>query len=406
MVDFPLPSPRRRWRPGWLAAALAAGALGLAGMLLLSPEHGRVEVGTAFRGEFQRTVKGVGVLRAAESTLVVASVSGRVVRVAHLAGEWVGSGEPLVVSENPQLVQERVEAEARLAEAIHEAEALSATLAAQLLQAQGARVEAESRAKQAVAEREAKEALAKEGLLSSLELAAVRAAADAQAALLEVAKKREEAISFQVKASSAAQRARVEAARARALRAVEACNALTLRSPRDGLLEDLVVQPGAWVEAGEVVGRVSDVESLEAVVEVPQDEARGLRAGNEVRLYAGGLELKGEVRGLGAAAKQGMVQVFVKRLGSWPRDLRPGSTVEAEIFAEKKRGVLLVPRPDTYRGPGEGFVYVVAGSKAVRRRVVFGGAAGDVVEVISGLSEGDRVVVAHPPWEGEEHELP
>lgn len=406
MVDLPLPSARRRRRPAWLGAVLVAGALGIAGTLLLSRDPGRVELGTVVRGEFQRTVKGVGILRAAESTLVVASVSGRVVRLPHLAGEELVRGEPLVVLENPQLIQERVEAEARLTEAIHEAEALSATLAAQLLQARGARVEAESRAKQALAEREAKEALAREGLLSSLELAAAQAAADAQAALLEVAKEREEAISLQVKATSAAQRARVEAARARASRAVEACNALTLHSPRDGLLEELVVQPGAWVEAGEVVGRVSDIASLEAVVEVPQDEARGLRSGNEVKLYAGGLDLEGEVRGLGAAAKQGMVQVFVKLSGSWSRDLRPGSTVEAEILAEKKRGALLLPRPDTYRGPGEGFAYVVAGSKAVRKRVVFGGAAGDVVEVISGLSEGDRVVVAHPPWEGEEHELP
>ncbi|MFN3413407.1 MAG: hypothetical protein ACK42L_05035, partial [Thermoanaerobaculum sp.] len=103
-------------------------------------------------------------------------------------------GEVLIRLENPKLKQEVNEAQSQLSALVHEAAATEATLLAQVLQVQAARVEAESRMRQAEAELAAKQALAREGLLSQLDLAAAQTAAAAAASLWEVAKKREEVL--------------------------------------------------------------------------------------------------------------------------------------------------------------------------------------------------------------------
>ncbi|MFN3413408.1 MAG: HlyD family efflux transporter periplasmic adaptor subunit [Thermoanaerobaculum sp.] len=182
--------------------------------------------------------------------------------------------------------------------------------------------------------------------------------------------------------------------------------ALAVVSPRRGILEEMVLEEGGWVEQGAVIGKVSNPESLEAVLEVPQDEAGSLAVGMPVRLFVTGHQLWGVIRGLGPAARQGTVQMAVSPKGDWPEGLRPGLTVEGEVVVEQKTNALLVVRPQEYRGPGGGFVYVVVGRKAMRRQVLFGSVLGDRVVVQEGLLPGDVVAVAHPPWKGEDVRLP
>lgn len=405
MVDLPLPAPRRRL-PGWAPGLLAALLVGVAVAFLLGGGRDAVEVAVVEEGEFSRTVKGVGLLRAAESTVVVAEVSGRVVDRRRLVGEAVEEGEVLIRLQNPKLKQEVAQTQARVLALTHEAAASEATLLAQALQAEAARVEAESRMRQAQAELEAKKALAKEGLLSQLELSATQVAADAAGSLWEVAKKREEALWRQAQETTKAQKSRLEEARAAAARAAADLSALAVVAPRQGILEEMILEEGAWVEAGTVVGKVSNPESLEAVLEVPQEEAGNLAVGLPVRVFVTGHDLWGVIRGLGPAARQGTVQVLVRPTEGWPEGLRPGLTVEGEVVVERKGKTLLVRRPQEYRGPGAYLVYAVVGRKAVRRQVIFGNAVGDRVEVREGLSPGERVVVIHPPWRREEVRLP
>jgi multidrug resistance efflux pump len=367
MVDLPLPAPRRRRLPIWAAGVLVALLLGLGVAFFSRGQQSSVKLARVEVGAFSRTVRGVGVLRAAESSLVVAEVPGRVVELRHLVGETVPQGEVLVRLENPRLVQEAAEAQARVSALVHEAAASGATLLAQVLQAEAARVEAESRMRQARAELAAKEALAKEGLLSQLELGAAQAAAEAAVSLWEVAKKREEALLRQAQEANKAQEARLEEARAAAARAAAGLKALSVTSPRPGIVEELSVEAGGWVEAGSVVGKVSNPEGLEAVLEIPQEEAGNLSLGMPVRVFVTEHSLWGVVRGLGPAARQGTVQVLVSPREAWPTSLRPGLTAEGEILVEQKDKALLVVRPQEYRGPGEGFVYQALGSKAVAR---------------------------------------
>jgi len=75
--------------------------------------------------------------------------------------------------------------------------------------------------------------------------------------------------------------------------------------------------------------------------------------------------------------------------------LTSGSFADVEV-ALAPREALLVPRDALVRQEGTGvfYVYVIEGGIARRRDLVLGGSYGEAVEVLDGLSSGDRVVTA------------
>lgn len=74
--------------------------------------------------------------------------------------------------------------------------------------------------------------------------------------------------------------------------------------------------------------------------------------------------------------------------------LRDGNFIEITIDTSGDRQVLAVPKSAVIREQGETFVFVFDGGEAFERRTVALGAEGaDFYEIISGLEEGERVVV-------------
>jgi hypothetical protein len=61
------------------------------------------------------------------------------------------------------------------------------------------------------------------------------------------------------------------------------------------------------------------------------------------------------------------------------------------------RPALLVPKAAVRTDQGQSIVFVVAGDRVERRAIRTGDAKGDLVEVVSGLSAGERVVIEGPP---------
>jgi HlyD family secretion protein len=109
------------------------------------------------------------------------------------------------------------------------------------------------------------------------------------------------------------------------------------------------------------------------------------------------LTRRGTVLGVGpaASASSGVISYYVTVLlnETDPR-LRNGQTALAAIRTEELRDVLAVPNSAVRRSGGQTTVMVV-GPGGVRRTVPFqAGEVGDTMtQVVSGLSEGDQVVV-------------
>jgi RND family efflux transporter MFP subunit len=74
--------------------------------------------------------------------------------------------------------------------------------------------------------------------------------------------------------------------------------------------------------------------------------------------------------------------------------LRPQMTASVSILLDTLRGALVIPIRAVKRESGQAFVLVKEGEKTARRPVSLGRESGDMVQVKSGLSAGDRVLVS------------
>lgn len=126
---------------------------------------------------------------------------------------------------------------------------------------------------------------------------------------------------------------------------------------------------------------------------------RGRPEGGEAR-RGPGRPPGGEGRREGPAARPEAPAAAPIPLESYEGLLRPQMTASVNILLDTLRGALVIPIRAVKRENGQTFVMVKEGEKSARRPVTLGRESGDMVQVKSGLSAGDRVLVT-PSRSGE-----
>lgn len=399
---------KRRRRLVLSGAAVGVVALVTVALSQLEPAAPSVDqrslfIDTVRRGEMVRQVRGPGTLVPVEIRWIAAPVVGRVDRIPALPGERVTAETVLLELSNPEVEQSALEAEAGLAEA----EADYARLAAQLdseqltLEAQAAALESE--AEQARLQVEADRRLADEGLVPDLtrQLSETRATELAGRAELErqrVAKGGESA-----EAQLAAERARLEQARAMAALRREQLAGLEVRAGIDGVLQEVAVEVGQRVTAGATLARVAQPERLKAELRIPETQAKDVALGQAVEVDTRNGVVAGRVVRIDPAVQEGTVTVDVKLTGKLPAGARPDLSVDGTIRIERLTDVLYVGRP-AY-GQAESTITLFrlepGGEHAVRVPVRLGKASVNTIEIAKGLAEGNRVILSDTSaWDG------
>ncbi|MCL4847535.1 MAG: efflux RND transporter periplasmic adaptor subunit [Acidobacteria bacterium] len=163
---------------------------------------------------------------------------------------------------------------------------------------------------------------------------------------------------------------------------------LTLTSPLGGVVTEVPARPGIIPGDGEPLVRVTDLSRLLVTLKLTASQVAEVREGQVARLP--GRTADGRVRriALQADAASRLVDVEVE----FPREsgLVPGTLATAEIRIAARPDTVVVPRVAVR----DGAVWVVDGeNRATRRWVQVGLEAGDLAEVLSGVSEGDVLVV-------------
>ncbi|HSA56148.1 MAG TPA: efflux RND transporter periplasmic adaptor subunit [Gemmatimonadaceae bacterium] len=206
-------------------------------------------------------------------------------------------------------------------------------------------------------------------------------------------------------ADSAATRSQLDAAEAglaraeAALRAARASQAEVgavrdygeIRAPFAGTVVERLVDPGAFAAPGVPLLRVEDASRLRVVAAVTPEVASRLSRGDRLRLTIEGREATGVVEGIVPVSGTALQSVNVIVDNSTGVHLT-GSAARLAIPAGDTAGVL-VPRAFV-RAEGDltGVQVFVAGRVTVRW-IRLGRDHGDLVEVLSGLSAGDSLVV-------------
>ncbi len=410
---------RTKWILGGVAALLVVGAVAGAVAAKRRPKGERVRTTTVARGDLVSLVTANGTLEAETKVDLSANIMGQIVKLNVEEGDRVRRGDLLLIID-----------QTRYGAAVE-----SRRAAMQVLEAQLARTR--EVAEQAKRDRDRAERQYQQQILPLASFEQARSASDQAEAALSGAQKS------------------INQARADLNAATDELAKTEIRAPMDGVVTRRNVEAGEVVvtgtmnNPGTVLMTISDMSSIEAVLEVDQTDMPRVRLGQPARVlidafpdrpFAAGVSEIGSSPIQGASALGGQAtgtDYEVKaRLAQVPEGVRPGLTVTADITTDRRAGVLKVPigalvlreaeedkavagRKAAEEAKGisraeeklatvasrerdvEG-VYVVEQRKPGRKgvetgkiafRPVTAGARGELdIEIVSGLKEGDVVV--------------
>jgi HlyD family secretion protein len=366
---------------------LIAGALGiaLAIVLALLPKSIAVDTATVTRGPLEVEIREDGQTRVRDRYVIAAPISGELERVPVEAGTWVERDALVARIEPPhsQLLDERTRGEttARLAAA-----------RARERQAVTAIVRAGKSKELAIREADRTRTLVAQRAITGAEHE--RAELSATLAIEELA--------------AAEQQRAIAAAEIEALRAVlEPRDARSKRfdivAPTRGRVLRVFRESAGPIAAGAPIVEIGDPASLEVVIDVLSRDAERITPGMDVYIETSGEQpVRGTVslvepsaftRVSALGVEEQRVNVIVCFEG--PATIGDAFRVDARIVTWHGNNVPRVPASALFRDRGRWAVYILAGGRARLRSVDIGHRGRVDVEVVSGLSDNERVLV-HP----------
>jgi len=169
---------------------------------------------------------------------------------------------------------------------------------------------------------------------------------------------------------------------------------LKVRSPVDGQVGQLIVQQRANVAANAPLLTVVDLSALEIEVQVSEVFAHDLSVGMPAEINDASGKYVGEVSAVSPEVVNSQVTGRVRFGDKKPAGLRQNQQLTTRILIDEHPNVLMVDRgPFVDSGAGR-VAYVVHGDVAERTPIQVGATSLNAVEIVSGVKEGDRIVIS------------
>lgn len=393
---------RKRLRQAMLAVlggvAVVGVSLALARMEPAAPtvERATVLEDVVKRGSIVRQVRGPGTLVPEDTRWLPATTDGRVERILLRPGARVEADSVILELSNPQVEQEALDARLALQSSLAGLDNLRAQLQSDLLTQQAGAAALESEAEQAKMEYDANEVLAKQRLVSELVRRQSQLRADTLRRRVEIEGKRLTATEAGMEARLRVQQASVDQARAIADLRAERLALLRVRPGFAGVLQQVPVEVGQRVAPGQNLARVADPERLKAELKIPETQAKDVEVGLSAEIDTRNGVMVGRVSRKDPAATNGTVTVDVSLTGPLLRGAVPDQSVDGTVQLERLENVLYVGRPSLGQEQSTVGLFRVTSDAgdAARVQVKLGRSSVNAIEVMSGLSEGDRVVLS------------
>lgn len=168
---------------------------------------------------------------------------------------------------------------------------------------------------------------------------------------------------------------------------------LAIVSPVDGMVGSLSVQPQQALTINQTLMTVIDLAALELEAKVPENAANELIVGMPARIKVNGDPFDAEIKAISPEVVNGEVVARIAFSETAPAGLRQNQRLSARILLQSKTDTLLVekgPFFDTFRG----HAFKVSGERAEKIPVTLGDISLRHVEVLTGLNEGDTVIIS------------
>lgn len=173
---------------------------------------------------------------------------------------------------------------------------------------------------------------------------------------------------------------------------------LKIKAPSDGIVMAISGKKGEKVSNDKMLVTLSDLTTFKIRAMVEEKSSEYVKTGNPVLIVADNTELKGTVGNVTPSVAENKIQFNVHLDQNSNQRLIPNQTVRLKILKVLRENVLRVKAVNKFKANSDQLVYIIRSGEKVSRLVSFGAKGIDYLEVVSGLNEGEQVVLTDVPF--------
>ena len=353
---------------------------------------------TVKRGNMIRQVHGLGTLVPREDRIrsIPAETDGTVVSIFKLPGALVHPDTIILKLTNPQLSQEAQDTALQLHEAEADLHNTQVSIESALMDRRSTAADINAQYQQAQLQARTDKALYKLGVISGLTYSDSQGKADALTTRNDLQKQEVSMNQKALETQLAVQKAKVAQAQALADLKQREVDALTVRAGLEGQLIQMPLQVGQHVLVGAELAQIIQPNQLKAQLKIAETQAHDVLIGQPAEIDTHNGIVPGTVTRIDPAVVNGTVAVDVQMDGPLPTGARPDLSVDGTVDLQRLHDVLYVGRPafGDENSTISLFKLDSNGKYATRVPVKVGRASVNEIQILSGLHEGDTVILS------------
>jgi len=192
------------------------------------------------------------------------------------------------------------------------------------------------------------------------------------------------------------QEAKTKAVEAQLVSAKARLNDLTIRAPFSGVLGFREVSKGAYIDAGNTITSLDDLSIIKVDFHLPERLLTHLHVGQQISAQNTAYKAKnfiGKITAIDSRIDSSTRSIKVRaNISNKAQKLHPGMLLNISVLLQKEN-ILQLPESSIIPIENTHYVFTEKDGKAIRKAINIGRRHPGVVEVISGLIEGEQVVV-------------
>ena len=387
--------------------ALVAITVVLRGLKPAAPSVDRATVwmDTVQHGTMIRQVRGPGTLVPERMRWITALTAGRVEQIMILPGTEIEAHTVIIRMSNPDVEVQLLQSQQQLSNAEAVLIQLRSNLETQRLTQAGLVAQVRTQYQNALREHQTNQRLydTNPELVAGTELARTR---DQVAELEERVALEEERLAVQE--ASRGDQIVAQGIQIDRLRDIVQFNrnrvaSMEVTAGVPGVLAELPLDEGQWVQSGGTLARVVQPGRLKAEIRIPQTQAQDIAVGQRAYIDTRNDTIIGTVVRIDPSVQQGTVTIDVALPAELPRSARPDLSVDGNVVIQRLDDVTYVGRP-AYGQANQRvgmFKLTEDGAFAERVNVLLGASSVNEIEVREGLKTGDIVILSDmSQWDG------
>jgi HlyD family secretion protein len=166
------------------------------------------------------------------------------------------------------------------------------------------------------------------------------------------------------------------------------------KAVRSGVITWVKDNIGENVNQGEIIARIADLDKFKIESKISDIHAVKLIVGNPVKARVNDIDLSGKISSIEPTIINGIITFFVELEDKTNEMLRSNLRVDVFVITSSKDNIVRVKNGPFINGSGKQDIFVVKGTKAIRRTVIIGATNFDYAEVESGIKLGEEVIIS------------